>query len=623
MRLVDFQSGSSSALSVLYNVWENAVKSSFAEVATKYAEAQEANATMRIQCADLQQKVDLYSSVFSETIHWAQKVHKGSTQLWHIAAVLAGLFLETDKDKRKVVAESQKLREALITTRNELFTAKTTIARQREYLRHVETTPKYIEETKRAIETLQKSVNIENDERHQKAMAEIEALNHEIESMREQEKQREEKDAEVIEGLKKEIEDLKSELHLKDNECERLQKKCDNRAKKIEALQAVETRVKELEKAVNEHCHINPFIGFDGTRFLYKIGSVPQQSALEFELDATRKQCKKFEDEKKNLKTQIERMEAKFISELQRTRATAESEQTELINAREVALSERDSAIEKEHILALKCQKLEKANRSAEEHIKKLNERLQQKERKSEVVDAIAKYQEELSALAGTRASSKNVSLAPLNTQPLDIKAIVQESEGVLRTKVNDLEREKEQLITENNLLKMELRGAQQKSKTLNEELEVERNERARASTSVDEMRKRNKSLLAQLPRVGSTPLLAPLEPEVGGSHEHSDGLSGKADVAMSAENEKLRHENEELHTKLTKLTEGYDKYRAEEESKHQEEVKELRNQIDNLKRQKAVVRFEPLQHHPEPETEEPTIPESKTIEPDEDETNA
>lgn len=620
MRLVDFQSGSSSALSVLYNVWENAVKSSFAEVATKYAEAQEANATMRIQCADLQQKVELYSSVFSETVHWAQKVHKGSTQLWHIAAVLAGLFLETDKDKRKVLVESQKLREALITARNELFTAKTTIARQREYLRHVETTPKYIEETKRAIETLQKSVNIENDERHQKAMAEIESLNHEIESMREQEKQREEKDAEVIEGLKKEIEDLKSELHLKDDEYEKLQKKCDNRAKKIEALQAVEIRVKELEKAVNEHCHINPFIGFDGTRFLYKIGSVPQQSALEFELDATRKQCKKFEDEKKNLKTQIERMEAKFISELQRTRATAESEQTALINAREVALSERDSAREKEHILALKCQKLEKANRSAEEHIKKLNERLQQKERKSEVVDAIAKYQEELSALAGTRASS---SIAPLNTQPLDIKAIVQESEGVLRTKVNDLEREKEQLITENNLLKMELRGAQQESKTLNEELEVERNEKARFSTSVDEMRKRYASLLAQLPRVGSTPLLTSVEGELGGLHENGEGLNVKADGAMSAENEKLRHENEELHTKLTELTEGYDKYRAEEESKHQEEVKELRNQIDDLKRQNTVVRFEPLQHHPEPETEEPMIPESKTIEPDEDEKSA
>ena len=568
-RFVDFQAGSSSALSMSYDVWQDHVKSAFNEMAAKYAEAKEQKVSATVACNDLRQHVNLYSSAFSAADHWASEVRKNSAQLWQIAATLAEFLLESENGKRKIVAENQKLREDLVQKRNELATAKATINRQQDHLRQIAKTPVCVDETKRMIEALKRSVDIRNNAEHQQALEEIERLKTAMEQVKEEEKARREEDARQIEALQE-------KLRMKDDECGRVMRESEMRAKKIEGLQRAEERVKELEKAVKEHCHRNPFIGFDGHQFLYQIGSVPQESTLEFELNATRKQNKKLGEEVKALKTQIQSVDAKYCAELERTRSAAEATEKKLRDAFDAASAERSAAIDK-------VQRLEESGRVLEERIKRLNQRLQQQERRKEEVESIARYEKELIELSSAQKSGAQFGLSAMNFQALDFKAIAQESDGVLRQKVNELEQEKE-------ILKRELLRAQRESEELTKCLEREQDAKRVPSAVIDGECKR---LTQQLDEARSQVRMLQEE---------------KAQISRLQE--KLKSLEEERETLQAQFKQAVD-----ETQKHKQTIEELHQQMD-LQKSQNQVKVEPPEHHPEPEIDEPIAEESRIMPP-------
>ena len=563
-RFIDFQAGTSSALASSYDVWQDQVKSAFNEMAVKFAEAEEQKVSATVKCNDLRQQVNLYSSAFSSMNHWSIEARKNAAQLWQIAATLSQLLLETENDKRKIVAENRNLRETLIRTRNELATKKETIKRQQEHISQVSKAPLCVDETKRMIAALQRSVDIRNNEKHQQALEEIERLKVEIEQVKEEEKARREEDAQKIEALE-------AELKMKDDECGKVMRESELRARKIEGLQRAEERVKELEKAVKEHCHRNPFIGFDGHQFLYQIGSVPQESTLEFELDAMRKQNKKLGEEVKALKTQIQNMDAKYCAELERTRSTAEATEKKLRDAFDAASAERTAAVDK-------VQRLEESGRVLEERIKRLNQRIQQQERRKEEVESIAKYEKELFELSSGQGSGAQ--FGRLNFQALDFKAIAQESDGVLRQKVNELEQETE-------TLKRQLLKARRESEELTKCLEREQETKRVPSAVIDV---EHKLLTQQLDEARSQ--VRKLQEET---------------TQIGRLQEKLKSLEQERETLQAQYKEAVD-----ETEKHKQTIEELQQQID-LENQ---VKVEPLEHHPEPELDEPIAEESRIMPP-------
>ena len=170
-----------------------------------------------------------------------------------------------------------------------------------------------------------------------------------------------------------------------------------------------------------------------------------------------------------------------------------------------------------------------------------------------------------------------------MNFQALDFKAIAQESDGVLRQKVNELEQEKE-------ILKRELLRAQRESEELTKCLEREQDAKRVPSAVIDGECKR---LTQQLDEARSQVRMLQEE---------------KAQISRLQE--KLKSLEEERETLQAQFKQAVD-----ETQKHKQTIEELHQQMD-LQKSQNQVKVEPPEHHPEPEIDEPIAEESRIMPP-------
>jgi hypothetical protein len=236
---------------------------------------------------------------------------------------------------------------------------------------------------------------------------------------------------------------------------ERLKQQLNAAVAEIEAHQQQTARLKTIEDATREHCKAYPVIAFDGAAFVDKTGAVPQQLVLEDALSSSEHEAKRMSAENQSLKSEIARLDKAHISEFRELRrsldtSTARSSIPTVLNIScELAAlrAELDGAVRARADLEQQLS-----------HLRDDNRRLHAANLASNAREAniLRRCEEQLSKVTGIPVDSA----ARLELPPLDVGAVVSESNDILRRRNEVLEDENRVLAQRIDTLSREAAAA-------------------------------------------------------------------------------------------------------------------------------------------------------------------